>query len=200
MADRVAVMYLGRIVEEADAATLFRSPSHPYTQALLTDRKRSVLTPDLARRAGAGRGGVQSRSGGGFRATRGPVAAGLPGGPGGTVFPISAKSRPAVGMRRRQWHENGFHPRCAVALDKPNKWRFAGSGFFAGQPVVHRVDGDRHGGRCSTFVRAIFVCHRAGQQSPTPKDRRSAGAPPSMKSGGQPNSTTGSRRSATSSA
>lgn len=42
MADRVAVMYLGRIVEEADADTLFRDPRHPYTKALLG----SVLTPD----------------------------------------------------------------------------------------------------------------------------------------------------------
>ncbi len=42
MADRVAVMYLGRIVEEADSETLFADPRHPYTQALLA----SVLTPD----------------------------------------------------------------------------------------------------------------------------------------------------------
>ena len=42
MADRVAVMYLGRIVEEASTPTLFARPKHPYTQALL----QSVLTPE----------------------------------------------------------------------------------------------------------------------------------------------------------
>ena len=34
-ADRVAVMYAGRIVETADASTLFTNPHHPYTEALL---------------------------------------------------------------------------------------------------------------------------------------------------------------------
>jgi peptide/nickel transport system ATP-binding protein len=42
MADRVAVMYLGRIVELAPAKQLFARQRHPYTQALL----ESVLTPD----------------------------------------------------------------------------------------------------------------------------------------------------------
>ncbi len=34
-ADRVAVMYSGKVVEEADVETLFDHPSHPYTQGLL---------------------------------------------------------------------------------------------------------------------------------------------------------------------
>ncbi|MCA0964184.1 ABC transporter ATP-binding protein [Salipiger bermudensis] len=42
LATRVAVMYLGRIVEEAPVADLFERPRHPYTRALLS----SVLTPD----------------------------------------------------------------------------------------------------------------------------------------------------------
>jgi peptide/nickel transport system ATP-binding protein len=36
LADRVAVMYLGRIVELGDVDEVFRRPSHPYTQALLS--------------------------------------------------------------------------------------------------------------------------------------------------------------------
>lgn len=35
MADRVAVMYAGRIVEQADVRTLFANPKHPYTQGLI---------------------------------------------------------------------------------------------------------------------------------------------------------------------
>lgn len=35
MADRVAVMYAGRIVEQADINTLFKRPVHPYTQGLM---------------------------------------------------------------------------------------------------------------------------------------------------------------------
>ena len=35
MADRVAVMYAGQIVEIADVNTLFENPLHPYTRSLL---------------------------------------------------------------------------------------------------------------------------------------------------------------------
>jgi oligopeptide/dipeptide ABC transporter ATP-binding protein len=49
MAQRVVVMYAGKVVEEADVITIFREPLHPYTQGLLTcipriDHGRSRLS------------------------------------------------------------------------------------------------------------------------------------------------------------
>jgi peptide/nickel transport system ATP-binding protein len=56
MATHVAVMYLGRIVEEAPTDLLFRQPRHPYTRALL----ESALTPE------PGKGVPDTRLGGSF--------------------------------------------------------------------------------------------------------------------------------------
>jgi peptide/nickel transport system ATP-binding protein len=51
VADRIAVMYAGRIVEHADVRSLFRAPAHPYTAALLSSAGGTPIEgapPDLA--------------------------------------------------------------------------------------------------------------------------------------------------------
>lgn len=50
IADRIVIMYLGRVVETADTETLFDDPRHPYTQALLAevprlDQRKRNFTP-----------------------------------------------------------------------------------------------------------------------------------------------------------
>lgn len=47
MSDRIAVMYMGKIVEHGDRLSLFSNPRHPYTQALLS----AVPTIDRKKRA-----------------------------------------------------------------------------------------------------------------------------------------------------
>jgi peptide/nickel transport system ATP-binding protein len=55
LSDRIAVLYLGRVMQYADAETVFTGPHHPYTEALLsavpsldgTSRERIILTGEI---------------------------------------------------------------------------------------------------------------------------------------------------------
>jgi peptide/nickel transport system ATP-binding protein len=63
IADRVLVMYAGRVVEEGDVRALFRAPRHPYTRGLLAclpRRAQGTAVPGRRRRLNAIAGQVAS--------------------------------------------------------------------------------------------------------------------------------------------
>jgi len=111
VSDRLAVMYLGKIVELTDSQELFRNPAHPYTQAMFDaiplpdpekrDRERIVLQGDIPSNA-------QPPEGCRFH-TRCPYAQGCPWEKEPELLPVGAlgvehlaachRANPASGVR-----------------------------------------------------------------------------------------------------
>jgi oligopeptide/dipeptide ABC transporter ATP-binding protein len=125
MADRVAVLYRGRVVEQAPVAELFARPRHPYTASLLAAVPRPW--PGAGRRrTGRPQAPVDGASG----AAPGAVAAVLPATEPGAAA-SAAEACP-------------YLPLCPVAGDRcrgerPLLLPLAGAGAAAGEPDGHLV-------------------------------------------------------------
>ena len=85
LSDRVAIMYLGRVVEEGPSEELFAQPNHPYTVALLAEIPR-LDTRTAPVRAGQGRD---------------PVAAGP-----------AVRAATSIRAARTRWSAAGSRRRC----------------------------------------------------------------------------------------
>ena len=110
VADRIAVMYAGRIVEEGPARTLMREPRHPYTRALLQSRADGALSKGqrLETIAGAPPDLTNLPQGCAF-ASRCKVA-----------VPECSATRPEV-----TWLADGHSVRCLLAQPHPNSQQVA---------------------------------------------------------------------------
>ncbi len=100
ISDRIAVMYVGKLVEEADTEELYLRPLHPYTEALLSAVPRP--NPRLRRRVGAlsSGNGTNGASGGEGTGAKRIVLRGE----------VADPSNPPPGCY--------FHPRCSYAVDR----------------------------------------------------------------------------------
>ena len=97
LADEVAVMYLGRIVEEGPVERVLKAPLHPYTRALL------AAVPRLDRGGGETHGGEGGEGGfGGGDALQAPAG-------GKALADLPSPLAPPGGCH--------FHPRCPYATD-----------------------------------------------------------------------------------
>ena len=136
LADRVAVMYAGRIVEEGDVLTLFEHASHPYTQGLLRSR------PGLFGQGALGPGAL--RDGQRFHAIPGNV-------PALGAWPAGCRFHPRCALTdHRCMHEPPY------LLAAPP---LAGSATFAAPEPVHLRPLD-----ASLDVSAHrAACHHAGE-------------------------------------
>ncbi|WP_353238240.1 ABC transporter ATP-binding protein [Limnohabitans sp.] len=110
VADRIAVMYAGRIVEEGPARTLMREPRHPYTRALLQSRADGALAKGqrLETIAGSPPDLTNLPQGCAF-ASRCKVA-----------VPECSATRPEV-----TWLADGHSVRCLLAQSQPNSQQAA---------------------------------------------------------------------------
>ncbi len=96
ISDRVAVMYVGKLVEEADTEELYERPLHPYTEALLSAVPKP--NPRLRRRSFAVNGSAGTNGTAGVAGKRILLRG-----------EVADPSNPPTGCY--------FHPRCAYAID-----------------------------------------------------------------------------------
>jgi oligopeptide/dipeptide ABC transporter ATP-binding protein len=109
LCDRIAVMYLGRIIEVAPTETLFASPLHPYTQGLLAAIPRMTFTADGDAPAVRGDPPSPLRIPGGCRfRTRCPIAQ-----------PVCAQEDPALTVGGDASHQAACHFAFSAAVPAP---------------------------------------------------------------------------------
>jgi ABC-type dipeptide/oligopeptide/nickel transport system ATPase component len=100
IADRVLVMYGGRIVEDAPVESVFASPRHPYTQTLLANLRPEAAAPGYPAAPAQPAGPAQ------------PVALAQPGTP---AYPASSRLHAAADPGSPGCP---FAPRCVQATDR----------------------------------------------------------------------------------